>query len=267
MATPAAEPLAPALYPELKGRVVAITGAAAGLGLAIAEAFAGQGARLLLMDRDAETLEAAAAGLAEKDAQVVAAAGSVTEEAAVEAGVAAAVERFGRLDVMIANAGIGLAKPTLEMSLEEWRTILDINMTGVFHCGRAAARRMIDQGGGVILNMSSMYGLVAAPNRIGYCGTKAAVSMMTEVWAIEWAEHAIRVNAIAPTYVRTQLVEQMVQDGTFDLERLARRIPLGRLGSKRNIADLALFLASDRADFITGQTVPVDGGWTAYGYL
>jgi len=256
-----------ARYPELAGRVVVITGAAAGLGLGMAEAFAGQGAKLFLMDRDAESLEAAAVGLGEAGATVATAAGSVTEEAEVEAAVEAAVVRFGRIDAMIANAGIGMAKPSLEMSVEDWQTILDVNMTGVFHAGRAAARRMIDQDGGVIITMSSMYGLVAAPNRIGYCGTKAAVAMMTEVWALEWAQHGIRVNGIAPSYVRTALVEKMVEAGDFDLDRVTARIPLGRLGSKRNVADLALFLASDRADFITGQTIPVDGGWTAYGYV
>lgn len=126
---------------------------------------------------------------------------------------------------------------------------------------------MVPQGSGVILNISSIYGVVAAPNRLAYCATKSAVAMMTKGLAIEWGEHGIRVNALAPGYVKTALVEQLVEAHRIDDRALAKRTPLGRLATTEEIADLAVFLASDKARYITGQVVGVDGGWTAYGYI
>jgi len=126
---------------------------------------------------------------------------------------------------------------------------------------------MVPQRSGVILNISSIYGVVAAPNRLAYCATKSAVAMIAKELAIEWAEHGIRVNALAPGYARTALVEQLVEAQRIDDRALAKRTPLGRLATAEEIADLAVFLASDKARYITGQVVGIDGGWTAYGYI
>jgi NAD(P)-dependent dehydrogenase (short-subunit alcohol dehydrogenase family) len=256
-----------ARYPDLAGRSVLITGAAAGLGLAMAEAFGRQGCRLALTDIDAETLDAAVARLRGSGVQAEGFAGSVADGAAVEAAFAGAEAAFGGLDVAVNNAGISMNKPTLELSEEEWQTALDVNLTGVLRCARAAARRMMPQGSGVILNLASMYGVVAAPERLAYCVTKSGVAMMTKALAIEWAEAGLRVNALAPGYVKTALVERLVETDRLDEARLTRRTPLGRLGTVEEVADLAVFLASDSARYITGQVVGVDGGWTAYGYI
>ncbi|MNN10665.1 2-dehydro-3-deoxy-D-gluconate 5-dehydrogenase [compost metagenome] len=177
------------------------------------------------------------------------------------------MERFGRIDVLLNNAGIAMNRPTLELSADDWRRAIDINLNGVFYCAQAAGRRMVAQGGGVILNTASMYGLSAAPERAAYCGSKAAVVMLTKVLAIEWAKSNVRVNAIAPGYVQTALVDQLVRDGRMDLDALTARTPAGRLAQPEEIAGVALFLAADAAAFINGQTLVADGGWTAYGYI
>jgi NAD(P)-dependent dehydrogenase (short-subunit alcohol dehydrogenase family) len=193
--------------------------------------------------------------------------GSTTDESAVEAAFGRAFSCFGSIDVLLNNAGIGFVKPTLEVSAAEWRNIVDINLTGVFLCAQAAGRYMTKQGRGVILNMASMFGVSAAPERAGYCCTEAAVVALTKVLAVEWAQFGVRVNALAPGFTGTALVNGLARAGKINLEALKKGIPLGRLGKPEEIADLALFLASDNAAFITGQAFVADGGWTANGFL
>jgi len=169
---------------------------------------------------------------------------------------------------LVNNAGISCNRPTLELGLDEWRRTLDINLTGVFLCAREFARRVsASDTESVILNLCSMYGVVAAPNRLGYCATKSGVAMMTKSLAVEWAELNIRVNAIAPGYIRTALLEELIADGRVDAEALLGRTPQGRFGTVEEVADLAFFLASPETRFMTGQIVGLDGGWTANGYL
>lgn len=250
-------------YPGLAQKRVLITGGAAGIGYAMAEAFSRQGCRIGLFDIDEGGLERALQSLP----GAVGKHGSVTDPVAVDAAFKRMDGAFGGVDIVVNNAGISMNKPTLELSLQDWQKALDINLTGVFLCCQEAARRMVPQGSGVILNISSIYGVVAAPNRLAYCATKSAVAMMTKGLAIEWGEHGIRVNALAPGYVKTALVEQLVEAHRIDDRALAKRTPLGRLATTEEIADLAVFLASDKARYITGQVVGVDGGWTAYGYI
>jgi len=251
-------------YPDLAQKRVLITGGAAGIGFAMAEAFTKQGCQIGLFDIDGSGLERALKSL---PTGAIGMHGSVTDPNAVTAAFERMDEAFGGVDIVVNNAGVSMNMPTLELSLQDWQKALDINLTGVFLCCQAAARRMVPQGSGVILNISSIYGIVAAPNRLAYCATKSAVAMMTKGLAIEWAEHGIRVNALAPGYVKTALVEQLVEAHRLDDRALAKRTPLGRLGTADEIADLAVFLASDKARYITGQVVGVDGGWTAYGYI
>lgn len=254
-------------YPDLEGLRVLITGAAAGLGLGMARAFAAQGCRVGLNDLDGVKLEAALAAVQGTGTEALALPGSVAEAEAVGALFAVLDEQWGGLDILVNNAGIAMNVPTLELSLEEWQRTLDVNLTGVFLCARAAAERMVPQGRGCILNLASMYGVVAAPERLAYCTTKSGVAMMSKVLAIEWARHGLRVNALAPGYIRTDLVGRLVDAGRISEDELARRTPQGRLGSVEEVADLAVFLASDQARYITGQVVGIDGGWTAYGYV
>ena len=255
---------ADAIYPDLEGRRVLITGGAAGLGLAIAEAFVRQGCRLALLDVDEDKLGRAIGSMPDG---TVGHCGSEADAGAVAAAFARMDDAFGGGDIVVNNAGISMNVPTLELSLQDWQKALDINMTGVFLCCQAAGRRMVPQRSGVIINLSSMYGVVAAPERLAYCATKSAVAMMTKELAIEWAVHGLRVNALAPGYVKTALVEQLVEAHRLDERALSARTPLGRLGTVDEIADLAVFLASDQARYITGQVVGIDGGWTAYGYI
>ncbi|MYN12721.1 glucose 1-dehydrogenase [Pusillimonas sp. TS35] len=255
-------------FHDLADKVVFITGAGSGIGLAMAQAFAACGARLALLDIDDAALQAACVALRSEFPGVQAQgwAAAVNDEAAVNDAVRAAHEAFGRIDVLLNNAGISMNQPTLELSGAQWRRAMDVNVNGVFYCAQAVGRYMVEQGSGVIVNMSSMYGVVAAPERAAYCTSKAAVAMLTKVLAIEWARHGVRVNAIAPGYVKTALVDELVAAGRMDLGALSRRTPVGRLGEPHEIAMLAVFLASEHAAFINGHVAVADGGWSAYSY-
>jgi NAD(P)-dependent dehydrogenase (short-subunit alcohol dehydrogenase family) len=256
-------------FPDLAGKVVFITGGGSGIGLAMADAFAANGARLALLDINPAALAAASAQLLSSHAglEIATYTASITDDVAVEAAVAQAETRFGRIDVLLNNAGISMNQPTMELSAADWRRAIDINLNGVFYCAQAVGRRMVRQGAGVILNTASMYGVVAAPERAAYCASKAAVVMLTKVMAIEWARAGVRVNALAPGYIQTPLVDQLVRDGRMDVDALKRRTPAARLGQPHEIATLALFLASAGASFINGQAIVADGGWSSYSYI
>lgn len=256
-------------FSDLAGKVVFITGAGSGLGRAMAEAFAVNGARLALLDINAELLTKAREELqaAYPGIEIETAVAPVNDEAAVEAAMATAAARFSRIDVLLNNAGISMNKPSVELSGADWRRAIDINLNGAFYCAQAAARRMLKQGSGVILSTASMYGTVAAPERAAYCASKAAVVMLTKVLATEWAPSGLRVNALAPGYVQTALTEELVRTGRMDFDALVKRTPARRLGKPHEMATLALFLASDSAAYINGQTIVADGGWSAYSYI
>ncbi len=256
-------------FSDLADRVVFITGAASGLGRAMAHAFAASGARLVLFDMDAAGLVAVRGELesANSGLEVRCRQGRVNDEAAVDQAFDETHAAWGGVDVLLNNAGISTNCPTLELSGEQWRKAIDVNLNGVFYCARAAGRIMTARGRGVIINTASMYGVVAAPNRVAYCASKAAVAMLTKSLAVEWGPMGVRVNAIAPGYVRTALVDDLVARGRMDLDALTRRTPLRRLGTPQEIAALVLFLASDNAAFINGHVAVADGGWSAYGYI
>jgi NAD(P)-dependent dehydrogenase (short-subunit alcohol dehydrogenase family) len=191
---------------------------------------------------------------------------SVTDDVAVERACAATETRFGRIDILLNNAGISMNRPSLELTPTEWRSAIDIDLSGVFYTTQAAARRMVRQGGGVILSTASMWGLVSASNRLGYCAAKAGVVSLTKSLAVEWAEYNIRVNAVCPGYTRTALVDALIAKRALDSAALLENTPLRRLGTPDEMAEVALFLASDSAAFITGHALVSDGGWTADGF-
>lgn len=181
--------------------------------------------------------------------------------------IAACIEAAGPIDVLVNNAGVSANKPTLEVTVDEWRRAVDINLTGVFLCAQAAGRRMVPAGAGAIINLASMYGVVAAPDRAAYCATKGAVVLLTETLAVEWGPMGVRVNALAPGYVETDLVRDLAARGRLDPERLKQRTPLRRLAQPAEMADLAVFLASRQAGYVNGHTLVADGGWSRYSYL
>lgn len=256
-------------FPDLKHKVVFITGAGSGIGRSMADAFAANGAKLALLDINTEALVATKADILSiyPDLDILLHTASITDDVAVEKAIASTELVFGRIDIVMNNAGVSMNKPSLELSAAEWRRAIDINLNGAFYCAQSAAKRMVKQGSGVILNTASMYGTVAAPERAAYCASKAAVVMLTKVLAIELAQHGLRINALAPGYIQTALVDELVRTGRMNLDELIKRTPARRLGKSHEVAILALFLASESASLINGQTIVADGGWSAYSYI
>jgi len=252
---------------KLGGKVCVVTGAARGIGRAIVEELARNGARPVVLDVDGDAAHAFAAELRGRqvDAQAVACDVSSREEVERAAGWVAG--EVGRCDVLVNNAGVAVIAPSLELDEAGWRRSLDVMTTGVFFCCQAFGRQLVE-GGGAVVNIASINARVAFPMRLAYNAAKAAVVQMTEVLAIEWAEHGVRVNAVAPGVIRTELVARAIADGDADEAAYVGRTPLRRLGRPEEVAKAVLFLASDEdAAFVTGHTLVVDGGWSAYGWV
>ncbi|WP_230532378.1 SDR family NAD(P)-dependent oxidoreductase [Microvirga roseola] len=247
---------------SLEGRCALVTGGASGIGLEMTRTFADRRARVLVLDQDPRA-EETVQGLE----NVAICTGSVSQPADVRAAFDMAEERFGPVDIVLANAGISQNCPTLDLDLDSWRRVMSVNLDGVFLTAQEAGRRMIPRGQGRIVLMSSIYGIVAAPERLGYVVSKSGVSAMAKALAVEWARHGVRVNAIAPGYVRTPFVEDLQRRGRLDIGALEKRTPMGRLIEASEVAEVAAFLASDASGPMTGQIIGVDGGWTAYGYV
>lgn len=245
---------------RLKDKVCLITGGAAGIGKATAIRFAEEGAKVVICDLAEEAGEAVAKEIGGKFYKV-----NVADRQAVQEWVDDVIEAYGRVDVLINNAGVlrdGLFVKVKEgelvsqMSEENWDLVINVNLKGTFNCAQAVAPTMIKQGGGVILNASSIVGLDGNFGQTNYVATKAGVIGMTKVWARELGRHNIRVNAIAPGFTLTEMVKQMPEKV---LEGMVARTPLKRLGEPVDIANAYLFLASDEATFISGVTLRVDG--------
>ena len=173
----------------------------------------------------------------------------------------------GVVDILVNNAGQPRVAPAAELAEADYRTTLELNLNAAFLLSQAIGRGMLGRRRGVIINISSINGTVPFPQRLAYCVSKAGLNMLTRVMAIEWAASGVRVNAIAPGYVETEIVKGLSARGILDRAALARRTPLGRLGDPDEIAAVAVFLASDEASYITGEVVTADGGWSAYGYV
>ena len=249
---------------RMRGKVVLVTGAAQGIGLACAQAFAREGARVVLADRDAERGREAAQALG---SCARFAACDVTRKAEVEAAVAEAVSAFGRLDVLVANAGIVHAADFLDLEEADFDRVLAVNLKGAFLAGQAAARQMVKQGGGgAIVNMSSVNAVLAIPNQVPYVVSKGGVNQLTKVMAMGLAAHGIRVNAIGPGTILTEMAKTAVLGNREAERRILSRTPLGRMGEPAEVAAVALFLASDEASYLTGQTIYPDGGRLALNY-
>jgi NAD(P)-dependent dehydrogenase (short-subunit alcohol dehydrogenase family) len=245
---------------RLDGRVTLITGAARGIGRATAEALAQAGAVVAVTDIDLAAAQAVAAALPTAEAHRL----DVADEAEAEAVVERLLARHGRLDILINNAGIGARVPTVELPSARWQEVLAVGVTGAFYCARAAGRPMLAAGRGAVVNVASIMGLVGSPfyPNLAYHTAKGALVNFTRALACEWAAQGVRVNAVAPTFARTRLTEPLLADPAMAAQ-LEAATPLGRFVRPEEVAAAILFLASDAASMITGQILPVDGGWTA----
>jgi NAD(P)-dependent dehydrogenase (short-subunit alcohol dehydrogenase family) len=256
---------------RLSGKVAIITGASKGIGKAIAQRYAEEGAKVVLASRSSDLIKALAEEIEAKGGEALAVHTDVTKVDSVQGMVNATIKQFGHLDILVNNAGITRVQDSVELSQEDWRDAIETDLSGIFYCSQAAAREMIRQNeGGNILNITSAYGFAAAPRRAAYCASKAGANMLTRVLAVEWAKYKINVNAIAPGYLREGLTQLAIAQGILtnaDIEAIERRTPQGRLGEIEDVLGLTVFIVSEEAQFMTGEIVTVDGGWVAYGYL
>jgi NAD(P)-dependent dehydrogenase (short-subunit alcohol dehydrogenase family) len=252
---------------RVAGKVALVTGAASGLGAETARRLAAQGASVMLTDLAVEAGEAVVAEILERGGQATFLSHDVTSETDWAGVVAGSVERFGRLDVLVNNAGIsGGPFELMTHALEDWRRILSVNLDGVFLGLRHAGPAIAASGGGSVINLSSILGKVAMPGAAAYCASKGAVLMLTKAAALEWAPQHIRVNSVHPGFIDTPMVSGAIhrsENGNEMREMIISRHALGRMGEPREIADAVVFLASDESSFMTGSELVVDGGYTA----
>ncbi|MDR1283629.1 MAG: D-threitol dehydrogenase [Opitutaceae bacterium] len=253
---------------SLQDRVAFITGAAAGIGRAIAGLYYEKGAKLVLFDRNEDVSAIAAqiapdappASPASRASRILAISGDATSAAARDSAVAAAIGHFGRIDILVNCAGIGLLDPAIDVTEARWDLTLDLNLKALFFLSQAVARHMIPQGGGRIINLASQAGIVALDRHVAYMASKAAIIGITKVLALEWTPHNIQTNAISPTVVLTELGRKAWAGDVGEAFR--KKLPAGRFAYPEEIAACALFLASDAAAMITGANLVIDGGYT-----
>lgn len=247
---------------DLSGRVALVTGSGRGIGRSIATSLAQSGADVVLNDLDLPSIEGVRDGIVSLGRRALALRGDVSRMEEVDRIVGESVESFGRIDVLVNNAGTIVRKPTEDYTEQDWDRVIDVNLKGVFNFSHAVGRHMIRQRSGSIINIASIMGEVALPPRASYSASKGGIIMLTKNLAAEWAKHGIRVNSISPGWTVTEMTEKY-----FSQEEVRRfmleRIPLGRFARPDEIANAAVFLASDASSYITGANIAVDGGWTA----
>ena len=247
---------------DLTGRTALVTGSSQGLGLAMARGLAQGGAALVLNGRDEKKLAAAADALRAEGAKVTMAAFDVTNGTAAAEAVARIEAEFAPIDILVNNAGIQRRAPLAEMTEEQWRAVLDTNLTSAFLVARAVAPRMIARGRGKLINICSVMSEVTRPSIGNYAAAKGGLKMLTRAMAVEWARHGVQSNAIAPGYFLTELNKVLVENAEFN-KWICGRTPAGRWGQPHELAGVAVFLASGASDFVNGQILYVDGGLLA----
>ncbi|WP_067935646.1 SDR family NAD(P)-dependent oxidoreductase [Alicyclobacillus kakegawensis] len=254
---------------RLQHRVALVTGGGRGIGAAIARRMADEGADVCLVSRTFSELEEQARWIEENTGRrALPATADVRRPEDVRQTVRTALEAFGKIDILVNCAGISVADASEELSFEQWKECLDINLDGTFLYCQEVGRHMIERGqGGKIINITSVVAHAAIPGRAAYAASKGGVKQLTQNLAVEWGKHNIQVNSITPGYIYTEIFRRFVEQGVHQPEKLEARIPAGRMGRVEDIAGPAVFLASSDSDYVTGTTLIVDGGVLANGYI
>ena len=247
---------------DLKGRVAIVTGGNGGIGFGMAKGLAKAGARVVVAARNEQKSSAAVRELKALGSDAFALAVDVTDEGAVQTMVDETVRRCGRLDILVNNAGINIRKPAHEMPLDDWKQVIDTNLTSVFVCARAVYPHMKRGGGGKIINIGSMLSIFGASFAPAYGASKGGLVQLTKSLAVTWAPERIQVNAILPGWIDTDLTQRARQQLEGLNERVLARTPAGRWGAIDDFAGIAVFLSSAASDFVTGTAIPVDGGYS-----
>jgi 3-oxoacyl-[acyl-carrier protein] reductase len=249
----------------MRDKVIVVSGGAGGIGAEVCARLASEGARVVVADLDEDRAIERAASIGGMD-RALGVGCDITNPVQCELAADATMSAFGRLDGLVNCAGISKPHDSLTLPPAEWARMIDVQLSGAFYFTQACARRMANTGGAVVL-ITSTNAEAAFPRRAAYCCAKAGVAMLTKVLAIEWASLNIRVNAIGPAYVETDMTLRNIAAGNVSEEQIKARIPLGRLARPADVADGVSFLLSEKASFITGHSLYVDGGWLAYGYF
>jgi NAD(P)-dependent dehydrogenase (short-subunit alcohol dehydrogenase family) len=249
---------------SLKGKTAIVTGASKGLGEAIALSMADAGANLVLTGRDEASLAKVAEAVAAKGVKSVAMTMDVLKIEDIQAMTDKALAEFGKIDILVNNAGINIVKPLLKMTEKDWDRILDTNLKGYFLCAQSVAPHMIDQKSGCIINNASVFGRTGFMNLSPYIASKGGVVQLTKAMAVEWARFNVRSVCIAPSYIVTEMAKRDIEANPKILEQNLKKIPMRRGGEPREVGDVCVFLASDAASFVTGETIAIDGGWLAW---
>jgi 3-oxoacyl-[acyl-carrier protein] reductase len=250
----------------MQDKVIVISGGAGGIGAEVAQRLSSEGARLVIADLAAALPQEGAARFGAGSDRAIGLACDITKPDECEALAQATMDQFGRLDGLVNCAGVSKPHDSLTLPPADWARMVDVQLNGAFYFAQACAKRMLGAGGAIVF-ITSTNAEAAFPRRAAYCCAKAGVAMLTKVLAIEWAEKGIRVNAVGPAYVATEMTQRNIAAGNVNEAQIKARIPLGRLAQPADVADAVSFLLSDKAGFITGHSLYVDGGWLAYGYF
>ncbi|MBO0587245.1 SDR family NAD(P)-dependent oxidoreductase [Sporosarcina sp. E16_8] len=249
-------------FSDLENKTVIVTGGSKGIGKEIARVFAELKANVVIVGRDEKALHSTLIELQEYNKKCKSIQADLKDIKQVRAMVDEAAAQFGTVDVLVNNAGVNIAKPAIEVTEDDWDQVLDTNLKSTFFCSQAAATYMIAQGSGRIITIVSQMAFVGYYKRAAYCASKGGAVQLTKALAVEWAQSGINVNAVAPTFIETELTTKMFEDEAFKND-VESRILLGKLAQPTDISGAVLYLASNLSNFVTGETIKVDGGWTA----
>lgn len=249
-------------FKELEGKSVLVTGGGKGIGKDIALSFAKLGAKVVITGRNIDHLENTTTELQQYNSNCHFISTDLTHTNEIKNMVDETAQLIGTVDILVNNAGINIAKPSLNITEEEWDLMINTNLKAAFFCSQAAAKYMIPKKVGKIINIASQMAFVGYWNRAPYCASKGGMVQLTKALSIEWAAYNININAVAPTFIETELTSKMFEDDNFKND-VYSRIPMGRLAKPADVSGAVLYLASDMAQLVTGETIKVDGGWTA----